>query len=248
MAKRSEEGGEGSASDGEGGGDGPAPEGLHWTLVEYVRGVKAQRWKLELGKIYMVGRNGSEVAQIEVHHASLSRRHCSLAMTLVEDSPVLVALDHGSANGTFVNKQRLEKEVGLKISINELKYISFGDCPNGYRVLANDGGDSGARDASRQAAAKDAPDTATDAKSKLRAEEEWHRKAAAAKRMAAEARQARQGAAGAARQPAPAVPPRKKRGSWRTEDADAYVKRRTKDAEPSGGAAGAEIEWPEDWR
>lgn len=131
-------------------------------LVEYVRGIRARKWSFQFGQTYAVGKTGGCV-DIEVDHASLSRKHCSLAVTLVDDELVFVAMDHGSTNGTFVNKQRLEKGVGLKKNLSEIKYLVFGECENGYKFLVK-GEEAGSQkgiaatsEASEAAAAAAAP-------------------------------------------------------------------------------------------
>eukprot|EP00439_Symbiodinium_sp_Y106_P087109 s158_g39.t3 len=106
-------------------------------LVEYVRGIKARKWTLQLGQTYDVGRAGGCV-DVEVDHPSLSRKHCTLAITQVDSELILVALDHGSTNGTFINKSRLEKGEGVKMPVADVKHIVFGECPNGYKFLVKD--------------------------------------------------------------------------------------------------------------
>jgi len=116
-------------------GDEAEPE-VQCALVEYVLGnVQTRKWTLVLGQTYSVGKKGSG-SDIEIDHDSISRRHCSLALTAVDEDLVLVMMDRGSTNGTFVDKVRLEKGVGLTKKLAELRFIVFGLCENGYRVIA----------------------------------------------------------------------------------------------------------------
>ncbi|CAJ1426628.1 unnamed protein product, partial [Effrenium voratum] len=103
----------------------------------YVRGIRARKWSFQLGQTYIVGRSGGCV-DIEIDHASLSRKHCSLAITRVDSELVLVAMDHGSTNGTFINKSRLEQGVGLKMKVAEIKHLIFGECEHGYKFLVRE--------------------------------------------------------------------------------------------------------------
>jgi len=104
-------------------------------MVEYVLGnVQTRKWTLTLGQTYKVGRKDSG-ADIEIDHESISRRHCSLALTQVESDLMLVVMDQGSSNGTFVDKIKLEKGVGLTKKVKELRFMSFGHCENGYRLI-----------------------------------------------------------------------------------------------------------------
>jgi hypothetical protein len=115
--------------------DGESSDDVQCALVEYVLGnVQTRKWTLALGQTYNVGRKDSG-ADIEIDHESLSRRHCSLALTRVESDLVLVVLDKGSTNGTFVDKSRLEKGVGLTKQLADFRFMSFGHCENGYRIL-----------------------------------------------------------------------------------------------------------------
>jgi hypothetical protein len=118
-----------------------AIDDVQCALVEYVLGnVMTRKWTLALGQSYTVGRKESG-ADIEVDHASLSRRHCSLAVTRGEEDAdlTLVVLDQGSTNGTFVDKCRLENGVGLQKKLAEFRFMCFGKCENGYRILVRGG-------------------------------------------------------------------------------------------------------------
>eukprot|EP00928_Gymnodinium_smaydae_P008731 TRINITY_DN131_c0_g2_i1.p1 TRINITY_DN131_c0_g2~~TRINITY_DN131_c0_g2_i1.p1 ORF type:complete len:306 (+),score=88.78 TRINITY_DN131_c0_g2_i1:28-918(+) len=105
-------------------------------LVEFCLGnVVSRKWTMELGRVYKVGRKDGG-ADMEIDHPTLSRRHCSLAVTRDADGDlVLVAVDPGSTNGTYVDKVKLERNVGLTKKLRELKHLAFGECQNGYRVL-----------------------------------------------------------------------------------------------------------------
>lgn len=122
--------GEGDDDAGDGSGD------VQCALVEYASGkVQTRKWTLELGHPYEVGRKDSG-ADIEVDHPSLSRRQCTIAVTRDEMGEMtLVLLDPGSTNGTYVDKTRLLKGVGLKKKLSDFQHMSFGECRNGYRIL-----------------------------------------------------------------------------------------------------------------
>ncbi|CAE7949342.1 Aste57867_24363, partial [Symbiodinium sp. KB8] len=122
---------------GKGKGKGKKDDDVKCALVEYVRGIKARKWTLQLGQTYDVGRAGGCV-DVEIDHPSLSRKHCTIAITEVDSELILVALDHGSTNGTFINKSRLEKGEGVKMPVVDVKHIVFGECQNGYKFLVKD--------------------------------------------------------------------------------------------------------------
>jgi len=124
-------------------------------LVEYVPALgQARKWTLELGQTYTVGRKESG-ADIEINHPTMSRRQCSLAVTKTDSELVLVMVDPGSTNGTFVDKRRLEKGVGLKRKLTEFRFMSFGECENGYKFLVCKGAGASRRDTKRAAADAD---------------------------------------------------------------------------------------------
>lgn len=113
----------------------PDEDTLQCALVEYVLGnVQTRKWTLVLGQTYKIGKKETG-SDIEIDHESISRRHCSLALTMVEDELMLVVLDPGSSNGTFVDKCKLEKGVGLTKKLKDFRFMMFGHCENGYRIL-----------------------------------------------------------------------------------------------------------------
>ncbi|CAE7191221.1 unnamed protein product [Symbiodinium necroappetens] len=79
-------------------------------LVEYVRGIKARKWTLQLGQTYDVGRAGMNGASLPLSPEVTTDFCRAQAITQVDSELILVALDHGSTNGTFINKSRLEKD------------------------------------------------------------------------------------------------------------------------------------------
>ena len=60
---------------------------------------------------------GSEVGSVVLDHPALSPKHCTI--TLNQD--VISILDHGSMEGTFINKKKIQKE-----SFENHNYGKFG--------------------------------------------------------------------------------------------------------------------------
>lgn len=230
-----------------GDGDGDE-ESVQCALVEFAKGVKARKWELALGSSYTVGRPGGG-ADIEIDHASLSRRHCSLAVTREEGAAggalMLVALDPGSTNGTFVDKCRLEKGVGFKRRISELKHVSFGECPNGYRVLVRNDVKAAFTEGREKAAAIafESPSSETTNCSQSRSQEVASQKDRS-KQMKLELERERRRKAEAVGEKEE-TKSRKRRGSWRTADPGSFGRSAAK---LKGDADAVNIEWPEDWR
>eukprot|EP00933_Yihiella_yeosuensis_P070903 TRINITY_DN7906_c0_g1_i1.p1 TRINITY_DN7906_c0_g1~~TRINITY_DN7906_c0_g1_i1.p1 ORF type:complete len:286 (-),score=53.26 TRINITY_DN7906_c0_g1_i1:37-789(-) len=107
---------------------------INLALVEYVRGIKSRKWSLQLGQTYVVGKAGGCV-DIEIDHASISRKHFSLAVAKDEsDELLLVGMDH-SSHGTFLNKKPLVKDEGLKVRVADVRFLVFGKCENGYKFF-----------------------------------------------------------------------------------------------------------------
>mmetsp|Transcript_53357 Transcript_53357/g.116472 ORF Transcript_53357/g.116472 Transcript_53357/m.116472 type:complete len:251 (+) Transcript_53357:62-814(+) len=240
-------------------------------LVEYVRGIRARKWSFQLGQSYIVGRSGGCV-DIEIEHNSLSRKHCSLAITQVDDDLILVALDHGSTNGTCINKSRLEKGVGLKMKVADVKHMVFGECENGYKFLVKEQEESLVEKPKAQKAqgtgASAGPsqcDLYVDA---------WTRGNTDAEAGAAAKRKRGPGGPGgsgggagggsggeknkagpnrrerraAARGEAPR--PDASKSSWRSAAPEALAERVSKKARPRGDSKqdALDIEWPEEWK
>lgn len=137
---------------------GDGADDVQCALVEYTLGkVQTQKWTLQIGQPYEVGRKDSG-ADVEVDHPSLSRRQCSIAVTRDETGEmVVVILDPGSTNGTFVDKARLKKGVGLTKKLSEFRHISFGECKNGYKILVREAPAQPAAAAAAAATAGTAP-------------------------------------------------------------------------------------------
>eukprot|EP00930_Biecheleria_cincta_P057201 TRINITY_DN43176_c0_g1_i1.p1 TRINITY_DN43176_c0_g1~~TRINITY_DN43176_c0_g1_i1.p1 ORF type:complete len:247 (-),score=58.72 TRINITY_DN43176_c0_g1_i1:6-746(-) len=228
-------------------------------LVEYVRGIRARKWSFQFGQTYIVGRTGGCV-DIEVDHASLSRKHCSLAVTLVDSELVFVAMDHGSTNGTFVNKQRLEKGVGLKKNLSEIKYLVFGECENGYKFLVK--GEEASNQTKSAAATSEASEAAAPS-AKEKQVDAWARaetttSQAGKKRPSSESQGPnRKERRAAAKNPTGSGAPESKarqdksKSGWRSQDALAMAERvaaKMGTKQPKGGEADLKIDWPEDWK
>mmetsp|Transcript_29663 Transcript_29663/g.81649 ORF Transcript_29663/g.81649 Transcript_29663/m.81649 type:complete len:250 (-) Transcript_29663:12-761(-) len=246
----------------EGGSDGEIPD---CALVEYVRGIMARKWTLISGQTYMVGRKDSG-ADIQVDHASISRHHCSMAITRTDAGLVLVALDPGSTNGTFVNKRRLEKGVGLTLKLAELRHLVFGECQNGYRILvrgvladhpadghpACGGTEANAGPRATAAAARSRSRERGGAGRRESAEEAWRRKAEEAKKLKEEAerRQRERKSQPPQQHPSPGTAVSGVRhaaaaGRWRSSTEERL---RVAATARKPEAEAVEIDWPEDWR
>mmetsp|Transcript_45483 Transcript_45483/g.97464 ORF Transcript_45483/g.97464 Transcript_45483/m.97464 type:complete len:233 (-) Transcript_45483:135-833(-) len=208
-------------------------------LVEHVRGIRSRKWTMHLGNVYKVGREGS-AADIEVDHPSMSRRQCSLAVTRSEAGDlVLVAMDQGSTNGTFINKSRLEKGVGLTKPLAEVKHLVFGECPNGYKIMVTQG-QSKERDRSRSP------------KQKQPKQESWDDMAASALRMK-EATKKRAEEKDSTRHhfAPPTGPSRRERRAAGAGAAGSGGSTKVPGGagnNPTKAAKASDIEWPEDWR
>lgn len=231
---------DGSGSEAEGDADGGK---VQCALVEHVRGIRSRKWTMELGEVYHVGRNGTG-AQIEIDHPSMSRRQCSLAITRdpAGSGLVLVALDNGSTNGTFVNKDRLKHGVGLTKALSEIKYLAFGECQNGYRIMVSQG-PAAPRERSRSPKAqREAEETAQPGHVLC-----WEDKAAKALQMKGAAKDAAKRKA----QPAQEVqraPPKAKAFVQNRQARRAAAKAEGGGETVAGKPKASDIEWPEDWR
>eukprot|EP00931_Biecheleriopsis_adriatica_P005825 TRINITY_DN10730_c0_g1_i2.p1 TRINITY_DN10730_c0_g1~~TRINITY_DN10730_c0_g1_i2.p1 ORF type:complete len:273 (+),score=70.58 TRINITY_DN10730_c0_g1_i2:82-900(+) len=243
-----------------------AERGIQCALVEYVRGIRARKWTVQLGQTYTVGRAGGCV-DIEVDHASLSRKHCSLAVTEV-------AMDHGSTNGTFVNKKRLEKGEGLKMKLAEVKHMVFGECENGYKFVMKSEETSSSSTAKSMKLSTGVTDAGASAESNPREEhvDAWARGGAAdadgaqanvqanaqrsRKRPADEPqhsgpnrRERRAASAGASGSKDVLVRKDKSKSSWRSAEGDALAERvAAKHGSKTKGGEELKIDWPEDWK
>ncbi|CAK9073217.1 Hypothetical protein (Fragment) [Durusdinium trenchii] len=253
------------------GGDG---DELSCALVEYVRGIRARKWSFQLGQSYIVGRAGGCV-DIEIDHNSLSRKHCSLAITEVEDELILVALDHGSTNGTFINKSRLDKGVGLKMKVADVKHLVFGECENGYKFLVKEPEQPLLEKSDKGKMPGAGGASAGPSQCELHVDA-WARGGAGAGGDEAESkgkggkggkgkRKRPGGAAGAGAgaeaKPEKTGPNRRERraaargetvdnskSSWRSAAPEALAERVSKKARVPGRSHDVNIEWPEDWK
>mmetsp|Transcript_10559 Transcript_10559/g.24025 ORF Transcript_10559/g.24025 Transcript_10559/m.24025 type:complete len:250 (+) Transcript_10559:57-806(+) len=244
------------AGDNEGDDDKNADEeGTQYALVEFRKGVPSRKWTMVLGQTYEVGRAGSG-ADMEVDNSSLSRRHCSMALTRVDDDIVLVALDKGSTNGTFVNKQRLEKGVGLTKPLKEIRHLVFGECENGYRIV-REGDPSGDKRGKTSHIIEISDEPSKESK------RDWKDKAAEALQMKAQDEARRRKRVNIEELCGPAEHDTSKRSrasragsAWRANDLEAFaakVKAKALKAAAGGASepattANEEIEWPEEWR
>eukprot|EP00929_Paragymnodinium_shiwhaense_P054145 TRINITY_DN27138_c0_g1_i1.p1 TRINITY_DN27138_c0_g1~~TRINITY_DN27138_c0_g1_i1.p1 ORF type:complete len:263 (-),score=82.03 TRINITY_DN27138_c0_g1_i1:97-885(-) len=245
-------------------------------LVEVRNGLKTRKWSLQLGQKYMVGKaGGSGLADIDVDHPSISRRHCELAVTRLpseadegEGDLIFVAMDGGSTNGTFINKKRMEKGVGIKMRLAEVKYLMFGECENGYQILVRSDEKAPApekraaasgvsrRERRRQKAEVDA-DRVDDQFRELDDEDDGVQRAPDGsittpyrsersrspgqkdkERRLADEKKARERQADPAKRQQ-ASSSDKSKSKWRTK---------VKETSAEAKAAAADIEWPEDWR
>eukprot|EP00434_Breviolum_minutum_P009525 symbB.v1.2.008385.t1/scaffold525.1/size192214/10 len=238
-------------------------------LVEYVRGIRARKWSFQLGQTYIVGRSGGCV-DIEIEHNSLSRKHCSLAITHVDDDLILVAMDHGSTNGTFINKSRLEKGVGLKMKVADVKHMVFGECENGYKFLVKEPEES-PLEKPKQAKGQGSGASAGPSQCELHVDA-WARGAPAAEEGDAPKKKRGPGGpggsgpgpnSGAGANKEKAGPNRRERraaargeggrpdaskSSWRSAAPEALAERVSKKARGSKNQDPLDIEWPEEWK
>lgn len=107
-------------------------------LVEIRQGAELRSWPLIAGRTYTVGRNSCG-ADIEVDHATLSRKHCSFLLEGVPSHKLFVTVtDLGSTNGTFLNGKRLDKGDISTSSYNPDHIIGFGECKDAFKVVVRD--------------------------------------------------------------------------------------------------------------
>eukprot|EP00441_Pelagodinium_beii_P019763 CAMPEP_0197655004 /NCGR_PEP_ID=MMETSP1338-20131121/39190_1 /TAXON_ID=43686 ORGANISM="Pelagodinium beii, Strain RCC1491" /NCGR_SAMPLE_ID=MMETSP1338 /ASSEMBLY_ACC=CAM_ASM_000754 /LENGTH=253 /DNA_ID=CAMNT_0043230563 /DNA_START=19 /DNA_END=777 /DNA_ORIENTATION=+ len=243
--------------------------GIDIALVEYVRGMRSRKWTIQLGQTYDVGKQGGCV-DIEVDHASLSRKHFSLAVTLVEDEPILVAMDH-STHGTFINKSRMEKGNGVKMKVADVRYLVFGECPNGYKFLVK--GDASTQKSELKETSSGESQTTEDPTKKhvdawargssesegdasKKGEGKGRKRPAQAQESQGPSRKERRATGRGEAEPGGSgdgskVPARKdkSKSSWRSAEGDTIADRvaaKHGTKLPKGGLP-ADIEWPEDW-
>mmetsp|Transcript_61990 Transcript_61990/g.100262 ORF Transcript_61990/g.100262 Transcript_61990/m.100262 type:complete len:186 (+) Transcript_61990:29-586(+) len=185
-------------------------------------------------------------------------------MTVVDDVLTLVALDHGSTNGTFVNKKRLEKLVGLTMPVAEVSYMAFGDCENGYRFLLpgketsgeeksqSQAGSAGGQSSGSGSEASEPSQSSGEKRTRPKgADEQGSRK----ERRAAADKATKEGGStenGATK----GKVADKSRSSWRSSDREAFGDKVDQKAQKSGTEKAKvkqlsdadAIDWPEDWK
>jgi len=128
------------------------------SLVEIQQGVEKQSWPLAVGRTYTVGRSGAG-ADIEVAHATLSRKHCSILLEGALSRKLFVTVtDLGSTNGTFVNGQRLEPHASSTMRYDPQQCLGFGECKNMFKVVM--GSSSGVSERAAAGSAVDGVDFA----------------------------------------------------------------------------------------
>jgi pSer/pThr/pTyr-binding forkhead associated (FHA) protein len=75
-----------------------------------------------------MGRMGGSV-DILMEHVSISRQHCCLQF---RDDGILMVLDLGSAQGSFLNKMKLEKTVYQRVNVGDI--LRFGSSTRMYII------------------------------------------------------------------------------------------------------------------
>jgi hypothetical protein len=84
---------------------------------------------VELNKTHLImGRMGGSV-DILMEHVSISRQHCCLQF---RDDGILMVLDLGSAQGSFLNKVKLEKTVYQRVNVGDI--LRFGSSTRMYII------------------------------------------------------------------------------------------------------------------
>jgi FHA domain len=91
-------------------------------------GTIIEKIKLDSKTHFILGRMGGSV-DILMEHVSISRHHCCLQF---RDDGVLMALDLGSAQGSFLNKVKLAKDVYQRLNVGDI--LRFGASTRMYIV------------------------------------------------------------------------------------------------------------------
>jgi FHA domain len=91
-------------------------------------GTIIEKIKLDSKTHFILGRMGGSV-DILMEHVSISRHHCCLQF---RDDGILMALDLGSAQGSFLNKVKLAKDVYQRLNVGDI--LRFGASTRMYIV------------------------------------------------------------------------------------------------------------------
>lgn len=103
-----------------------APAGYSLEILK--EGTIIETVQLDAKTHYIMGRMGGSV-DILMEHLSISRHHCCLQF---RDDGILMALDLGSAQGSFLNKTKLDKEVYQRVNVGDI--LRFGASTRMYIV------------------------------------------------------------------------------------------------------------------
>ena len=118
-------------------GEARAPSGA-WRLYVFKGDVECEEpYRLAGTKTkYLIGRDRA-VADIPSDHPSCSKQHCVIQFRDVDDGrgSLPYAFDLGSANGTFVNRRRVEPNAYIALKSKDV--IKFGASTRDY-VLVNE--------------------------------------------------------------------------------------------------------------
>ena len=126
-------------------GEARAPTGT-WRLYVF-KGAEecGEPYKLRGSKTrYLIGRDRT-VADIPSDHPSCSKQHCVIQFRDVDDGRGVTpyAFDLGSANGTFVNKKRIQGETYVRLKSRDV--LKFGASTRDYVLLDEDEALGGSR-------------------------------------------------------------------------------------------------------
>ena len=103
-----------------------APEGYSLEILK--EGKIIEKILLNSKTHYILGRMGGSV-DILMEHVSISRQHCCLQF---RDDDVLMVLDLGSAQGSFLNKTKLAKDIYHRVNVGDI--LRFGASTRLYIV------------------------------------------------------------------------------------------------------------------
>ena len=102
---------------------------VHGYSIEILKeGTIIEKIKLDSKTHFILGRMGGSV-DILMEHVSISRHHCCLQF---RDDGILMALDLGSAQGSFLNKVKLAKDVYQRLNVGDI--LRFGASTRMYIV------------------------------------------------------------------------------------------------------------------
>ena len=103
-----------------------APEGYSLEILK--EGKIIEKIPLNSKTHFILGRMGGSV-DILMEHVSISRQHCCLQF---RDDDVLMVLDLGSAQGSFLNKTKLAKDIYQRVNVGDI--LRFGASTRLYIV------------------------------------------------------------------------------------------------------------------